>query len=447
MNTLEDNHARSRADTHNKSAASDDQQVHLHDSPVLRLLPEILVIIFSFHAEANPVEEDVGHEDVFFGGMTRAQFRLGWITVTHVCSLWRRVALDHSCLWTDQRFNLGLKWTAEMLCRAGSAPLNLTFSEEFVPFPPSKDDAATVISKLLHRVSTLIVKEGAFKPAVLDALTLPAPLVSSLRMSSASGKLVILPRSLFADSDPKLRHLFLCNILPIWTAPVLTGLKSMCLKINCHADVGDIPSYTDLFDALRAMPGLEALELGGCLPLGAFPHSLKEQKVELPNLWQLVLHGHAPGFHQILEHLDFPAEAIVRGTCLTDDMTGKECCDVLPLLLSYLPRPSLETLEVSWKSRFDRTFFIKGYSTSHEDENSGKPCFLLRGSRRLSIAFQFKFLLWSASAETWIWGERRGLEHLEDTRSYATSAFALSRLFTPSFHSSAERASTRTSYP
>ena len=375
--------------------ADEDQLAHLHDSPVLRLLPEILVIIFSLHAEASPVGEDVGHKDIF-RGMTRAQFRLGWITVTHVCRLWRQIALEHPALWTDQRFNLGLEWTAEMLCRAGNAPLNLTFSEEVVPFPPSEDDAATIISKLHRRVSTLTVGEGAFTPAVLNALTLQAPLISSLNISSASGKLVILPRALFADSVPKLRHLFLRNILPIWTAPVLTGLKSLCLRINCHTDVGDVPSYTDLFDALRAMPGLESLELGGCLPLGAFPDSLKEQKVELPNLWHLVINGHAPGFRQILEHLDFPAEAIVAGTCLTDDRTGKECCDILPLLLSYLPRLSLETLEVSWKSRFDRTFFIDGYSTSYEEEESGKPCFLLRDSRRFSIGFQFKFLLWSA---------------------------------------------------
>jgi hypothetical protein len=328
--------------------------------------------------------------------MTRAQCRLGWITVTHVCSLWRQVALNHSTLWTYQRFNLGLEWTAEMLRRAGDAPLNLTFSEEIIPFPPSKDDSATVISKLLHRVSTLTIGEGAFTIAVLKTLTQPAPLMSSLNISSASGKLVTLPRSLFADGAPKLQHLFMCNILPIWTAPALTGLKSLILKINCHTDVVDIPSYTDLFNALRVMPSLESLELAGCLPLGAFPPSLKERKVETLKLRQLALHGHAPGFRQILENLDFPPETIVGGTCLTDDMTGKECCDILPLLLSRLPLPSLETLEVSWGDRFDRNFHISGYSTSQEEEISGKPCFLLQGNRRFSIGFQFKLLLWSA---------------------------------------------------
>jgi len=104
-----------------------------------------------------------------------------------------------------------------------------------------------------------------------------------------------------------------------------------------------------------------------------------------------------PGFRQVLEHLEFPPETIVKGTCITDDMTGKEYCDVLPLMLSYLPRPSLETLGVSWGDRYDRGFHIWGYSTSHEEENSQKPSFFLQGRQCFSIGFQFKFLLWSAA--------------------------------------------------
>jgi hypothetical protein len=49
------------------------------------------------------------------------------------------------------------------------------------------------------------------------------------------------------------------------------------------------------------------------------------------------------------------------------------------------------------ETRFDRVFHIMGYSTSHEDDNSGKPSFFLEGRRCFSIGFQFKFLLWSAA--------------------------------------------------
>jgi hypothetical protein len=77
-------------------------------------------------------------------------------------------------------------------------------------------------------------------------------------------------------------------------------------------------------------------------------------------------------------------------------MTGKEYCDILPVLLSYLPRPSLETLDVSWGDKFDRTFLIRGYSTSREEQISGRPCFSLEDSQCFSIGFQFKFLLWGS---------------------------------------------------
>ena len=362
-----------------------------HPAPALRLLPEILAVVFSLHADANPTNPD--RNGSIPEGMTPTQFRLGWITITHVCSHWRQVALDHSTLWTRHRFNIGLEWTSEMLRRARGAPLSLIFSEERVPFPPSEDDAANVIPQLLHRVSSLTIEEGACTGAVLDALTLPAPLMVSLTISSS--RFAVLPQSLFAGIVPSLHHLFLSNALPTWTSVALTCLKSLSITIDRHTDSSNIPSYADLFSALQEMHNLESLLLMGCIPLGSFPCHL-EEKVKLPNLRHLLLSCHVQGFRQVLEHLDFPPETIVRGTCVTDDMTGKECCDILPLLMSYLPRPTLETLYVSWGSRFDRIFHIRGYSTSQEDGSSGKPSFFLEGTRCFGIGFQFKFLLWSA---------------------------------------------------
>jgi len=380
----------SRTRIENGLVASEVHQVHVSRTPALRLLPEILAIVFSFHADANPTNP--AGDEIVPRGMTVSQFRLGWITVTHVCSLWRQVALDYRTLWTYHRFNLGPEWSTEMLRRAGDSPLNLTLSQEIVPFLPFKVDAADVISQLLPRVASLTIGDGACTPIILETLTRPAPLISSLTISS--GHFAVLPRSLFKDTAPKLRHLFLRNALPTWTTVALTFLKSLSISIDRHVDTSNIPSYTDLFNTLQAMPDLESLRLTGCLPLDSFPNCLEGQKVRLPKLRHLHLNGNVQGFHQLLERLDFPQETIVWGTCLTDDVTGKECCDILPLLLSYLPRPSLETLDVSWGDRHGRTFHIRGYSTSHE-EISGKPCFSLKGSRCFSIDFEFKFLLWS----------------------------------------------------
>ena len=325
--------------------------------------------------------------------MGRPEGRFGWIAVTHVCSFWRQVALGHRIFWTYHWFNVHHEWTAEMLRRAGDAPLELTLSDEIVPFPPSKSDAATVISQLLHRVRSLTIEEGALTASVLACLTSPAPLLDTLSITSAH--VVLLPLSHFSVNVPKLRDLYICNVFPAWTSAAFTGLKRLSVVVERHTDTSYVPTYPELFDLLQSMPHLEVLLLRGCLPLGPFPHCLVDQVTLVPNLQYLSLDGHTFGCRQILGHLNFPPEAAIFVTCVTDDMTGQECCDILPLLMSRLPQPSLGTLDVSWKDRFDRAFNVSGDSTWHEDENTGQPQFLSRRGTRLNVKFNFKFLLWS----------------------------------------------------
>ena len=106
--------------------------------------------------------------------------------LTHVCSLWRQVALAYRTLWTHPRFNLGPEWTTELLCRARDSLLSLTFSQGIVPFLLSEStvDAADIVSWLLPRVSSLTINDGACTPTVLESLTLPSPFISSLTISS-----------------------------------------------------------------------------------------------------------------------------------------------------------------------------------------------------------------------------------------------------------------------
>ena len=219
--------------------------------------------------------------------MTLAQFRLGWITITHVCSLWRHVALGHYTLWTHHGFNLGLEWTTEMLHRARGAPLKLTFSEQVVPYPPSEDNVTNVIPKLLNLVDTLTIKGKACTGAVLDTLTLPAPLMCSLTISA--GRLTVLPRALFGDVVPNFHHLFLSNALPTWTSVALTCLKSLSITLDHNIGISNMPSYADLFSALQTMHNLESLFLTGCIPFGPCHF---EQKVQLPKLRYLLLRCH-----------------------------------------------------------------------------------------------------------------------------------------------------------
>ncbi|KAI0245772.1 hypothetical protein BJV78DRAFT_1105379, partial [Lactifluus subvellereus] len=57
---------------------------------------------------------------LFPSGPTRTQIKLGWITITHVCSHWRQVALSGPTLWRTIIFHLGAEWAEEMLARSKS---------------------------------------------------------------------------------------------------------------------------------------------------------------------------------------------------------------------------------------------------------------------------------------------------------------------------------------
>ncbi|KAI0311692.1 hypothetical protein OF83DRAFT_1068373, partial [Amylostereum chailletii] len=74
------------------------------------LPPEMLMRIFEFYALACPHEVD-------------PESPLGWMTVTHVCRVWRLVALEQSSLWYRIAFSLGPGWTSRMVERAKFRPI------------------------------------------------------------------------------------------------------------------------------------------------------------------------------------------------------------------------------------------------------------------------------------------------------------------------------------
>ncbi|KAH9957782.1 hypothetical protein BC827DRAFT_1362793, partial [Russula dissimulans] len=78
-------------------------------SPISRLPPELLAIVFTLHAINHP---------------PLGQLALGWITVTHVSRHWRQVALSNPKLWVNIVFDLGAEWAEEMLERSKAAPIS-----------------------------------------------------------------------------------------------------------------------------------------------------------------------------------------------------------------------------------------------------------------------------------------------------------------------------------
>ncbi|KAI0246586.1 hypothetical protein BJV78DRAFT_1381364 [Lactifluus subvellereus] len=147
-----------------------------------RLPPEILCRIFSFHAINQLVTRDpvYNKDGLFPSGPTRTQIKLGWITITHVCSHWRQVALSEPNLWRTIIFHLGAEWAEEMLARSKSALISYCRNLSFCPISWSTTDN---LREHLSHIQRLVLDgiTDSLAPA-MRALTTPAPHLESLEL-------------------------------------------------------------------------------------------------------------------------------------------------------------------------------------------------------------------------------------------------------------------------
>ncbi|KZV67973.1 hypothetical protein PENSPDRAFT_754497 [Peniophora sp. CONT] len=85
-----------------------------------RLPVEVLSSIFEFVRDKWPPSRSSNGRN--------ARFYSGWMTVTHVCSIWRTVALGASCLWAKHAnvLDTPVEYLQLILLRAGTLPFDLS---------------------------------------------------------------------------------------------------------------------------------------------------------------------------------------------------------------------------------------------------------------------------------------------------------------------------------
>ncbi|KAI0041664.1 hypothetical protein FA95DRAFT_1598858 [Auriscalpium vulgare] len=306
-------------------------------APISILPPEILALVFSFHAINQPAaRENLPYdiEDPLAPNWIQSQ--LGWITVTHVCHQWRQVALQHASLWTNVSFSLGDDCAEEMLRRSRTFEESTSLTSRSPPrMRTSSRERALLLDHIYHTQKILLMGSSGLLSPIVKSLTVPAPILETLDLKGSIFRdyTITIPANLFGNHAPALRHLSLDGFRIPWDSPLLTNLTSLELSLSLSEAGGNAifsfeeitddefskdamePTHEQLFAILERMPSLQLLSLDLCLPSAPVPEDLTDRIVQLPCLTRLELVGSVINTFRLVQHLDFPPLTALRIEC------------------------------------------------------------------------------------------------------------------------------------
>ncbi|KAK7034716.1 hypothetical protein VNI00_012123 [Paramarasmius palmivorus] len=312
--------------------------------------------------------------------------REGWLSLTHVCSHWRRVALATPSLWFSPDFRFP-DLSLAMLERSKFAPLHI----ETYWYHLSEKGRFAVSEALKHvgHIETLKLRyhdEDSEKGVIkgLSALAEPAPMLRSLEVSRSivhnpGHGCVTIPATFLGNHTPNITHLRLDGSFFPWDSTFYDNIPSLtCLYLSLTPYEHLSPSRTRLLDILRKCPALKKLQLRNAIPM---PDVSSTAPVVLPNLELLSLSASLTFCVDFLDYIMFPDTATVEFKhCTLDSASGDEIQLLAPVLARILPRMRMrvEQLDIGVDD-FDveRGFFVlKAWPwDSQHDPHKEECCF------------------------------------------------------------------------
>lgn len=261
--------------------------------PVSRLPPEVLSEVFLVFAEQLQAQE-------------RFEVDFKWTTVSHVCHLWRDIALQHGRLWGKIDMTRPDR-TRVFVDRSKGAPLAIRES-----FTGSLADLSLAFADPSYRYRELHLraKEGQLGPNVVQVLNSPihAPVLESLVLEvSDNYPEYTLPPTIFDYKAPALTRLQLQNVRFEWPPSLFPSLTHLSIH-HCGNTNPPGPSVSQVLTTLRNMPRLEHLRLADQtlfeqpLHLGDGPAE-ELPSVSLPHLETLQLFGTMYDCTTLVSHL------------------------------------------------------------------------------------------------------------------------------------------------
>ncbi|KAI0262708.1 hypothetical protein BC834DRAFT_889975 [Gloeopeniophorella convolvens] len=303
--------------------------------PISKLSAELLVRVFVSHSFQQP------HGD---GG------RLGWITTTHVCRRWRQVALDNASLWTAINFNMGSKWAAEMLSRAGPRPLEVSLQGA-----RSLGDWETVSHHLHHtRTMRLLYLHPEATGHITKILSMPAPILEELdirfldHQTSPNCRHLEVGNRLFTGQAPRLSRISLHRLANPWRflpRGSLTTLHLVFKKSDLQKGTSTAISWENLMGFISDNQSIHQLSLDFCLPPPSSTWSLQHRAIELPRLHYLSLGGQGISVFKFLASIKFPQSVRLEVHSLSTRPTGADLHFLMALLSVHFGAPGSEPLQ------------------------------------------------------------------------------------------------------
>ncbi|EIM80249.1 uncharacterized protein STEHIDRAFT_143007 [Stereum hirsutum FP-91666 SS1] len=269
---------------------------------------------------------------------------LGWIYVSHVCRMWRDIAVRHSLLWSDISFVLGPEWTKVMFERSQTAPVNIDYSIVFLH--PILLDKATLNAHMHHvrQLSLVVPLHPAGVSHVRDLLLVVSSAAHCLETLSLKMRPIDIPPADFATpsgipiwsagSFPRLRQLELHDFLIHWgyeSAFPFRSLLTLKLGVSLHRGANlhsaYLPTLPTLLTVLDQMSELRVLHLNHILPsipLQNIHLSPPPQIVSLPHLIELYISGKAHECADVRRCLEVPISTMIQSFNVTSQYDTRE---------------------------------------------------------------------------------------------------------------------------
>jgi len=339
-----------------------------------RLSQQILSRIFKFGQWEDLVEQEQGSYDET--STVASQIPAFELLISHVCRLWRNIALGTPSLWTTISVTitacLPYERVATYLERSKSLPLNICVAEGAQRSVSDEADnfgaLLTLLVPHLSRWASIQVTVRrydyiyTFLKAVSGPSVPPATRLEELKLvcNSKSGSLSVAKDFkffdhfiLFGGSAPVLRTLVLFGVYIDWSQGWLQSAANLqTLHLARHES--DLRPSSKAFSAiLLGAPKLQTLKLEESGPYDSLVEPLL-----LPNLSELVLRDYVP-----LE---------------------------MTWLLRKLCIPALKTLTLHFSTEFPRSYSdlvsqLVGPATQVTASSIDQPCSLLRSLETLNI--------------------------------------------------------------